>query len=160
MHKCAMWLAKFANSFKTVKSVGLRVLAALLLASVFITAQSTAQTPVAAAPAAVCHSTWKGNHGHRGLVFPTGWTEVKWTSNPCRNLLRGRTQCVRGFDSGTYYVTKPGGVVVAAGRHAPTSRTYCHNKSDYLCRGELQWRRPGPGRHWSAWQNWWRNGEC
>ncbi len=130
---------------KSGKRIVTRLVLAVLLGGVFITAQATTQTaPVAAA---TCHSHWIWHHGNRGF---TPYTEVKWTSNRCGNLIRNRSIC---FNRPLHtYPTDPSGIVVKVGLKA---RTYCKNSDYNIYKGQMQWRRPGPGRQWSAWKTFW-----
>ncbi len=140
-------ISKYATPIRVGKRVGLRVMAVALLGAIFVVAQSSAPS-AAVATAAACHSTWRPGHGTHG--FNHKFTEVKWVTNSCGNLIRERTICSTGFlGLGGKYATDPSGIVIKTGVWA---RTFCKTTDWDLWSSQMQWRRPGPGRHWSAWQ--------
>ncbi len=152
MRKFIESISSYASTFKIGKRVGLRMLAIVLFGAVVIAAQLA---PAANASAADCHSkTTKGSFGFRGIQF-IPYTQIKWESNPCGNLLRERTICIKGGIPYHHYISKPSGIIVKVGLKA---RSYCRQNiyngmsTDGVLKGQYQWRRPGPGREWSAWK--------
>ena len=141
-----------------VENIGARIVAGMLLVVVVV---AVLAAPVAAVADSgdiaagdivipdVCHSTWRwqvGFYGYAGIPY----SQVKWTSNPCGDFIRDRSECVHV--NGNTYDTDPSGIVKRVGLKA---RTYCHTGYDSLKRGEYQWKRPGG--QWSAWKTFWKS---
>ena len=141
----------------SVGNIGARIVAGMLLGVVVV---AVLATPIAAIaegdmtsndiviPDSSCHERWRWQEGYYS-INSIPYTQVKWTANSCGYLIRDRTECQLFL--GNKYDTAPGGTVKAVNLK---SRTYCHNSTDALIRGEYQWKRPGA--NWSAWKTFWK----
>ena len=140
-------------------TIGARILASVLLV---VVVGAVLATPIAAladsemvadggfVDAGACRSQWKFDHAQFAL---RPWSEVGWKSNPCGDLIRGRTRC-ETFPVLTHYNTAPSGIIVNTGKNV-WGKTNCKADDGGILRGEYQWRRPGAGKQWSAWKTFW-----
>jgi len=145
-------------------NLGARLVASVLLGVVTVVILAT---PVAALAASsvvttdegvipdACHSHWKWKHGSTVGIDTINWTEVEWTSNPCRNSIRARTVCESIFGSppvhGPHYDAPKSN---ATAKVNVWVRSNC-NRGDASVYGQMQWRRPGG--LWSKWKTYWTN---